>query len=410
MAEYQYVAQDGAGKKVEGRLEANNEGELRMLLRSKGLRPTRISKVALGQMDVGATLKRMMGGAASLPPDRLMNFVKQLQTMISSGVPLVQAIELFLDQESHPYMKMILTTFRDRLNGGSFLWECMSAYPDVFERVFVALVRAGESSGTLDVMLKRSGKYLENSYRLRRLIKSSMNYPIIVTAIAVGVITLMLTLVIPKFEEMIVSGGGELPLPTKFVIDLSHGLINHFFTIVLALGAGVYLIRQYVKTDEGKAVLQNIAMKLPVMGPLIIQSGVARFARTMGTLLSSGVPIVDALEICKDAASHIAYEDAIGLMKREVELGASFSNAMLRQQALFPKMAVQMTVVGENTGNMDKMLEKVADFYEEEVETSIQGMLKLIEPFMLVFMGGIVGGLLIAMYLPIFQMAGNTGN
>ncbi len=220
----------------------------------------------------------------------------------------------------------------------------------------------------------------------------------------------MLTVVIPKFEAMIVSSGGELPGPTKFVIDLSHGLINHFFTIVLALGAGVYLIRQYVKTDEGKAVLQNIAMKLPVMGPLIIQSGVARFTRTMGTLLSSGVPIVDALEICKDAATHIAYEDAIGVMKREVELGATFSNAMLRQQALFPKMAVQMTVVGESTGNMDKMLEKVADFYEEEVETSIQGMLKLIEPFMLVFMGGIVGGLLIAMYLPVFQMAGNTSN
>lgn len=157
-------------------------------------------------------------------------------------------------------------------------------------------------------------------------------------------------------------------------------------------------------------MLQNIAMKLPVMGPLIIQSGVARFTRTMGTLLSSGVPIVDALEICKDAATHIAYEDAIGVMKREVELGATFSNAMLRQQALFPKMAVQMTVVGESTGNMDKMLEKVADFYEEEVETSIQGMLKLIEPFMLVFMGGIVGGLLIAMYLPVFQMAGNTSN
>ncbi|MBU6153506.1 MAG: type II secretion system F family protein [Bdellovibrionales bacterium] len=410
MAEYQFVAQDGSGKKVEGRLEANNEGELRMLLRSKGLRPTRISKVALGQLDVGMTIKRMLGGASSLPPDRLMNFVRQLQTMIASGVPLVQAIELFLDQESHPYMKMILASFRDRLNGGSFLWECMSAYPHVFERVFVALVRAGESSGTLDVMLKRSGKYLENSYRLKRLIKSSMNYPIIVSVIAVGVITLMLTVVIPKFEAMLTSSGGELPGPTKFVIQLSHGLIDHFFTISIAVGAFVYLIRQYVKTEEGRVVLQNLAMKLPVMGPLIIQSGVARFTRTMGTLLASGVPIVDALEICKSAASHVAYEDAIGIMKREVELGATFSNAMQRQQALFPKMAVQMTVVGESTGNMDKMLERVADFYEEEVETSIQGMLKLIEPVMLVFMGGIVGGLLIAMYLPVFQMAGNTSN
>jgi len=410
MAEFQYVAQDAAGKKVEGRLEANNEGELRMLLRSKGLRPTRISKVALGQVDVGAYLQRMFGGTGSVPADRLMNFVKQLQTMIASGVPLVQAIELFLDQESHPYMKMILTTFRERLNGGSFLWECMSAYPDVFERVFVALVRAGESSGTLDVMLKRSGKYLENSYRLKRLIKSSMNYPIVVSVIAVGVITLMLTMVIPKFEAMIVSNGGELPGPTKFVIALSHGLINNFHFVVLAAGALVYLVRSYVKTEEGRVVLQNFALRLPVFGPLIIQSGVARFTRTMATLLASGVPMVDALEICKAASSHVAYEDAIKSMKREVELGATFSNAMLRQQALFPKMAIQMTVVGESTGNMDKMLERVAEFYEEEVETSIQGMLKLIEPFMLVFMGGIVGGLLIAMYLPVFQMAGNAGN
>jgi type IV pilus assembly protein PilC len=286
----------------------------------------------------------------------------------------------------------------------------MSFYPDVFERVFVALVRAGESSGTLDVMLKRSGKYLENSYRLRRLIRSSMNYPIIVSVIALGVVVLMLTMVIPKFESMLVSSGGELPGPTKFVIDLSHGLVNNFGLVAVVCGAGYYLIRSYIKTSEGRVVLQNLAMRLPIFGPLIIQSGVARFTRTMATLLASGVPIVDALEICKAAASHVAYEDAIGIMKREVELGATFSNAMLRQQSLFPKMAVQMTVVGENTGNMDKMLERVADFYEEEVETSVQGMLKLIEPLMLVFMGGIVGGLLIAMYLPVFQMAGNTTN
>jgi type IV pilus assembly protein PilC len=408
MPEYVYVAKDGAGKEVHGKLEANNEGELRMALRSKGLRPIRIQKPGIANQDIGAYLSSVMGSGRSIPADKLMNFIKQLQTMIASGVPLIQAIELFHDQESNPYMKEILASCRDRINGGSFLWECFASYPDVFERVFVALVRAGESSGTLEVMLKRTGKYLENSYRLKRLIKSSMNYPIIVSVIAVGVITLMLTLVIPKFEEMIVSTGGELPGPTKFVIDLSHGLLNNFAIIALIVVAWVYLVRNYAKSPEGQVVIQNAGMKIPLFGKLIIQSGVARFSRTLSTLLSSGVPLVDALEICKSAASHIAFQDAIGSMKREVELGSTFSNSMLRQQLLFPKMALQMTVVGENTGNLDKMLERVAEFYEEEVETTIQGLLKLIEPFMLVFMGGIVGGLLIAMYLPVFSMAGGA--
>ena len=407
MPGFNYIAQDKAGKKVEGSAEFENEGELRMYLRSKGLRPLKITTGSSGG-DLGTYFKSMMGGARSVPQEKIMNFIKQLQTMVASGVPLIQAIELFHDQESHPYMKMILANCRDRINAGSFLWECFAGFPDVFERVFVALIRAGESSGTLDVMLKRTGKYLENSYRLRRLIKSSMNYPIVVSVIATGVITLMLTLVIPKFEVMLVSSGGELPAATKFVIDLSHGLIGNFIPILLGVGAAIYGFRVYAKSTEGRAVIQNFALKLPKAGELIIQSGVARFSRTISTLLQSGVPLVDALEICKGASTHVAFEDAIGLMKREVELGASFSNAMLRQQALFPKMALQMAVVGESTGNLDKMMERVAEFYEEEVEVSIQGMLKLIEPVMLVVMGGLVGGLMIAMYLPVFQMAGSV--
>jgi type IV pilus assembly protein PilC len=207
---------------------------------------------------------------------------------------------------------------------------------------------------------------------------------------------------------MLASSGGELPAATKFVIDLSHGLIGNFVPILIGVGAAIYGFRVYAKSTEGRAVIQNFALKLPIAGNLIIQSGVARFSRTISTLLQSGVPLVDALEICKGASTHVAFEDAIGLMKREVELGASFSNAMLRQQALFPKMALQMAVVGENTGNLDKMMERVAEFYEEEVEVSIQGMLKLIEPVMLVVMGGLVGGLMIAMYLPVFQMAGSV--
>jgi len=406
--EFMYVASDRAGKKVEGKMEAGSEGELRMSLRGQGLRPLKITKARLTQMDIGTALKGLAKGSDSVPVERLMNFIRQLQTMITSGVPLIQAIELFHEQESDQTLRRILGACKDRINGGSFLWECFAQYPNTFERVFVALVRAGESSGTLDVMLKRIGKYLENSYRVKKLIKSSMTYPISVSVIAIGVITLMLTVVIPKFEAMIMSSGGEMPAPTKFVIALSHGLVANFVPILAGIGIVFFFARSYFKTNEGRIVLQKFALTLPLVGPLIIKSGVARFARTISTLLSSGVPIVDALEICKSAASHIAFEDALGEMRKDIELGASFANAMQKQK-VFPKMALQMSSVGENTGNLDKMLEKVADFYEEEVETAIQGMLKLIEPVMLVVMGGIVGGLMISMYLPIFQMAGSAG-
>ena len=406
MPEYIYKAADKSGKKIEGKMEANSEGELRMSLRSLGLRPVSITKANLSQVDIGKFLQGLTGGA-KVPTERLMNFIRQLQIMINSGVPLIQALELFYDQETDPTLKRILGTSRDKLNSGSFLWECFSMYPNIFEKVFISLVRAGENSGTLDVMLKRIGKYLENSYRLKKLIKSAMTYPITVAIIAVGVITLMMTMVIPKFEEMIVGGGGEMPGPTKFVINLSHWMTTNIVALVVGVTAGIFLIRAYGRTKEGRIVIQRGMMYLPLFGSLIIKSGVARFSRTLSTLLSSGVPLVDSLDICKSAADHIAFEDAISEIKKEVELGSSFTTSMVRQK-VFPKMATQMASVGENTGNLDKMLEKVADFYEEEVETSIQGMMRLIEPLMLVFMGGTVGGLMIAMYLPIFQMAGSV--
>lgn len=406
MAEFNYVAADKSGKKIEGKAEAANEGELRMTLRGQGLRPIKISKPGLAQADLGSLIKSLFGIQGSVPMERLMNFIRQLQVMINSGVPLVQALELFYDQESDPVLKGILASAKEKVNTGSFFWEALAAYPHIFEKVFVALIRAGESSGTLDVMLKRVGRYMENAWRLKKLIKKSMTYPISVIVISIGVVALMLVVVIPKFEEMIVSSGGELPLPTKIVINLSHFLVDNLMMIVGSLIAAAVIIRSYLTSKEGRIVFQKTMLKLPITGDLIIKSGVARFSRTMSTLLASGVPMVDSLEICKSAASHIAFEDAIQEIKKEVELGSSFATAMIRQK-IFPKMATQMSAVGENTGNMDKMLEKVADFYEEEVEAAIEGMMKMIEPVLLVVLGGIVGGLMIAMYMPIFQMAGN---
>ena len=406
MPEFNYIAADRSGKKVEGKMVATNEGELRMSLRGQGLRPVKISKSTMAQADLGHYVSDLFGMGGTVPPERLMNFIKQLHVMITSGVPLIQALELFHDQETHPLMKTILGNSKEKIKSGTFLWESFAAYPNVFERVFVSLVRAGESSGSLDVMLERCGKYLENSYKLKKLIKSAMTYPIAVVTIAIGVVSMMLLFVIPKFEEMIASNGGELPLPTKVVIAMSHWFAGNIFLIIIFFTVSFYLFRMYAKSPDGKVVLQRILIRIPLFGSLIQKSGVAKFSRTMSTLLSSGVPMVDSLEICKTASDHIAFEDAIGEMKKEIELGSTVSTAMFRQK-IFPKMATQMVSVGENTGSMDKMLEKVASFYEEEVQDSVQNLMKLIEPFMLVFLGAVVGGLMIAMYLPIFQMAGN---
>jgi type IV pilus assembly protein PilC len=408
MAEFSYIAATRDGKKIEGTLASPSEGELRMTLRGQGLRPITISRVGVANTDVMGAIRGLLGTSNSVPSARLLNFIRQLHVMITSGVPMVQAIELFHDQEPEGSLKRILGNAKEKIKSGSFLWESFAAYPDVFERVFVSLIRAGESSGTLDVMLKRVGKYLENSYRLQKLIKSSMTYPIAVLAISFGVVTLMLTMVIPKFEEMIKGSGGVMPAPTAFVIAMSHFVTGNFIPIIVVSGSIAFLFRMYIRTPEGRIVFQKVLMSLPLFGQLILKSGVARFSRTLSTLLASGVPMVDSLEICKNSATHVAFQDAIGTIKKEVELGSSVANAMQRQK-IFPKMATQMTSVGENTGNMDKMLEKVADFYEEEVESAVQGLLRLIEPFMLVFLGGIVGGLMIAMYLPIFQMAGSQG-
>ena len=406
MPEYHYVAADRSGKKIQGKLIATSEGELRMALRGQGLRPVKITRPSMSQVDIGAFIAEFTGTSDRIPSEILMNFIKQLHVMINSGVPLIQALELFHDQETNPMMKKILSSSKEKIKSGTFLWEAFSAYPAVFEKVVVSLVRAGENSGTLDIMLQRCGKYLEVAHKTKKMIQSAMMYPLIVTLLAFAIVTGMLVFVIPKFEEMITAGGGQMPFVTQVVLDLSHFVTGNIFLLLGITLISGYVGTLYVKSAEGRVVMQRSMLRLPLFGELIQKSGVARFSRTMSTLLSSGVPLVDALDICKSAADHVAFEDALTEMKKEIELGATITSTMMKQP-LFPKMATQMVSVGENTGSLDRMLEKVADFYEEEVQNVVQSMMKLIEPIMLIVLGGLVGGLLIAMYLPIFQMAGS---
>jgi type IV pilus assembly protein PilC len=254
-------------------------------------------------------------------------------------------------------------------------------------------------------MLKRLSRYLEDSDRLRKLLKGAMMYPIIVVTIGIAVIAAMMIFVIPKFEELLRSSGQELPGPTQFVIDLSNFMVNNIVYLMFGTGAAIFLILKFVQSPEGKAALDRLLFRAPLFGNLAQKGGAARFCRTMQTLLSSGVNLIDAVDICRATIGNAVLEEAVAKIRTEIESGKTLG-MVVTQISIFPRMAAQMIAVGESTGNLDKMLEKVADFYEEEVEAIVGGMTKLIEPLVLVFLGGAVGGLLIAMYLPIFKMAG----
>jgi type IV pilus assembly protein PilC len=304
-------------------------------------------------------------------------------------------------------MKAVAIEIRDKVSSGSYLWQTLQAYPNIFPKLFVALIRAGEASGSMDQMLKRLCRYLEDADRLRKMLKSASMYPIIVVSIGIGVISLMLIFVIPKFEELLKGSGQALPAPTQFIIDLSHFLVANIVYIIVGGVALYYMVSRYFKSEEGRAFRDRALFRAPLFGNIMQKGGVARFSRTMQTLLVSGVNLIDAIDICKSTIDNAVLEAAVGTIRSEIESGKTLG-AVVGRLTVFPKMATQMISVGEQTGNLDQMLDKVADFYEAEVETLVAGITKLIEPFVLVFLGGTVGGLMIAMYLPIFKLAGGA--
>lgn len=400
MPEFTYTGIDRTGKRVHGRLEAPNEGELRMLLRTQGIRPTRIAKASVLNTNLGSLLR---GGG--VPAKELAIFTRQMHVLISSGIPMVQSLEILSDQTPDPILKNVIDNIRDRVSQGAFLWEAMSGHPKSFPRVYVSLIRAGESSGAMEAILSRLSSYLENTQKLMATVKAAMMYPVIVTLVGIGVVSVMLTFVIPKFASFLKESGKELPGPTQFVIDLSDFMIAHFFHIIGGTVVLVFLIIRYVKTEEGRGVVDRLLFRFPIFGEVLQKSGVARFSRTMGTLLASGINLIDAVEICRTTVNNVVIEEAVGTIRRELEGGKTMGMALGKLKVI-PRMATQMVTVGESTGNLEKMLDRVADIYEGEVETLVGGLSKLIEPIILVVLGGMVAGIMIAMYLPVFKLAG----
>lgn len=400
MPEFRYEGVDKQGKRVKGQLSASTEGDLRVLLRTKGVRPVRIAAAGLAQRDL-ATL--FSSGVPNITKLEVLHFTRQLQVLTGAGVPLVQSLDILGDQAATASLRNLCTGVKAKVSEGSFLWEALSAYPKSFPRLYLALVRAGESSGALDQMLRRLTSYLEDADRLRKILKSAMMYPVIVVSVATLVISVMMIFVIPKFEELIKGSGGELPGPTQFVVNMSHFMSQNWYLIFGGLAAFIFLTLRFIKTPEGRIIFDRMMFKAPLFGGLMQKGGTARFTRTLATLLSSGVSLLDAIDICRQTIDNAVLEEAVGKVRVEIEQGKGLSQVFSKLH-VFPKMAVQMMSVGENTGQLDKMLEKVADFYEAEVEVMVAGLTKLIEPIMLVFLGGTVGGMMIAMYLPIFKM------
>lgn len=339
----------------------------------------------------------------------LVTFTRLFATMIDAGLPLVQCLDILAGQQSNPRFAVILKDIKSNVEQGSSFSDALRRHPKVFDELFVNLVQAGEAGGILDSILNRLSVYLEKRQKLMRQLKGALSYPTIVLLIAIGVMVVMLTFVIPAFENMFAEFGGgadALPWITQVMVALSHGFISWLPFIILgvvgiSVGVG-YILRQ----PKGKRAFHAMLLKLPVMGSVLQKIAVARFTRTLGTLLQSGVPILDALEICARTSGNLIIEEGIMMVRRQVSEGKSMAEPLVEAR-VFPDMVVQMIGVGEQTGALDQMLNKIADFYEEETDVAVASLTSMLEPIMMVGIGGMVGVVLVSMYLPIFSLAGN---
>jgi type IV pilus assembly protein PilC len=330
-------------------------------------------------------------------------FTRQFSVMIDAGLPLVQCLEILGTQEEDKNFSAVILATRGDVESGASLADAMKKHPKVFDPLFTNMIAAGEAGGILDTILKRLATYIEKNVKLKGQVKSAMIYPIAVIVIAAVVVGVILWKVIPTFANMFAGLGAELPLPTRVVIAASNGIVRFGPLIIVGIGAGFYGLKQYYATPNGRRTIDSIVLKMPILGLLMRKIAVARFCRTLSTLLASGVSILEALDITARTAGNAIVEDAIQTTRKSIERGETIAQP-LKETAVFPPMVVQMIGVGEATGALDTMLAKIADFYEEEVDVAVAGLLTLMEPLMIAFLGGIVGGIVIAMYMPIFGL------
>jgi type IV pilus assembly protein PilC len=382
-----------------GEIEAQDEGAVRARLTQMGIDPTRVKRKARDIKIPG------LGGGSVTTKDILV-FTRQFSVMIDAGLPLVQALEIIGTQADNPAFRKVLLAVKSRVEAGSTFADALAEHPKVFDDLFVQLVRAGEIGGILDTILQRLGAYIEKNEKLKRRVKGAMVYPSVVLFVAVGVVGALLGFVVPTFEKMFKDFGGTLPAPTQFLVDLSHGLVNSWYVFVGVPIALFVAFKFVLRTPRGRSGWDAAVLKMPLFGSLVRKVAVARFTRTLGTMLSSGVPILDALEIVGRAAGNKTIEAAVLYVRAKISEGKNIAQP-LAEVKVFPPMVVQMIGVGEATGAMDVMLSKIADFYDDEVDVAVAALTSMLEPLMMVVLGSIIGFFMIAMYLPIFSIAGN---
>ena len=397
MATFAFSGRTRGGESVAGERMGDSMEAVSAALRREQIQVTRIAPVAAK----AAAAKKLR--VRSVPAKNLAVFTRQFSVMIDAGLPLVQCLDILGNQEEHKYFQQVILQTRTDVEGGQALAEAMKRHPRVFDALYTNMIAAGEAGGILDTILKRLAVYIEKAVKLKGQVQSAMIYPIAVIVIAGGVVGVILWKVIPTFASLCAGLGAELPLPTRIVIALSNNLVRFMpFLVVLFVG-GSYALRQYYATEKGRRVVDGMLLKIPILGAILRKIAVARFCRTLSTLMASGVPILDGLDITARTSGNAIIEDAIQVTRKSIERGETIS-APLKETGVFPGMVVQMISVGEATGALDNMLAKIADFYEEEVDTAVAGMLTLLEPVMIAFLGGVVGGIVIAMYLPIFGL------
>ena len=369
------------------------------------LRRQQITVTAVKEKGKEIAVPKFGGG---VPPQLIAIFTRQFSVMIDAGLPLVQCLEILGSQQENKTFKRALIQIRQDVESGSNLADSMRKHPKIFNDLYTNMVAAGEAGGILDTILQRLAQYIEKSVKLNSQVKSAMIYPVAVISIACIVVAVILWKVIPVFAALFKGLGAELPMPTQIVIWLSNFIADFWWLIAIVIGGTVYALRRYHETYKGKRVLDNVILRMPILGILMRKIAVARFCRTLATLTSSGVPILDGLQITAKTAGNAIVEDSIMATRKSVEEGKTISEP-LGDTDVFPSMVVQMIAVGEQTGALDTMLSKIADFYEDEVDTAVAGLMKLLEPVLIAFLGVAIGGIVIAMYMPMFTLIGQIG-
>lgn len=402
MPQFKYTAKDKDGRTVTGSMEAASSIALVDALRQK-------EYVIISLEEAKEKSKSgSFGGGAKVKLDDLVIFSRQLATMVDAGIPLVGSLDALQEQMESKGFKNVVKRVRDDVEGGQSLSEALSKQPNVFSSFFVNMVKAGESSGNLDEILDRVAIYMEKTIALIRKVKSSLIYPAVVVTMAILITTFLIVKVVPTFESIFASIGVSLPLPTLILINISHLVRRFLLVLVIALGLGIFAVSQAIKTDKGRLAFDIFLLKIPVIGKLLRKVAIARFARTLSTLLKSGVSILTALEIVGKTSGNKVIESAIVQTKMSIKEGESIAQPLTASK-VFPPMVTRMISVGEQTGKLEEMLGKVADFYESEVDAAVSGLTSLIEPLIIAFLGIVVGGIVVSMFLPIVKLVEVVG-